>query len=134
MDQGTSEVLHKDTIEEERCLALCNVLILSNVLNKVNPGAVCKLLLKTLGPFENANSPNSFTTQENSPEKGTDKPNPSVLTQKIGIYENPIADLVRRRPEFLQATPQKLLPKINFFSRFTGISEIGAAFCESLVF
>ncbi|KAL6524467.1 hypothetical protein OROHE_016138 [Orobanche hederae] len=69
MDQGTSEALHKEPMEEERCLALCNGLILSNVLNKVNPGSICKFL-KTLGPSENANSPNSFTTQENSPEKG----------------------------------------------------------------
>ncbi|KAL6543104.1 hypothetical protein OROHE_010624 [Orobanche hederae] len=42
MDQGTSEALHKEPMEEERCLALCNGLILSNVLNKVNPGAVYK--------------------------------------------------------------------------------------------
>ncbi|KAL6543103.1 Kinesin-like protein KIN-14F [Orobanche hederae] len=45
MDQGTSEALHKEPMEEERCLALCNGLILSNVLNKVNPGAVYKYVL-----------------------------------------------------------------------------------------
>ncbi|KAL6547481.1 hypothetical protein OROMI_002462 [Orobanche minor] len=42
MDQDTSEALHKEPMEEERYLALCNGLILSNILNKVNPGAVCK--------------------------------------------------------------------------------------------
>ncbi|KAF2298098.1 hypothetical protein GH714_014055 [Hevea brasiliensis] len=42
MDQGASATLPKDPSEEEFCLALRNGLILCNVLNKVNPGAVLK--------------------------------------------------------------------------------------------
>lgn len=44
MDQGAWEVLSKQPSEEEFCLALRNGLILCNVLNKVNPGAVHKVV------------------------------------------------------------------------------------------
>lgn len=44
MDQGAWEVLPKQPSEEEFCLALRNGLILCNVLNKVNPGAVHKVV------------------------------------------------------------------------------------------
>ncbi|KAJ9173861.1 hypothetical protein P3X46_016954 [Hevea brasiliensis] len=44
MDQGASATLPKDPSEEEFCLALRNGLILCNVLNKVNPGAVLKVV------------------------------------------------------------------------------------------
>ncbi|KAM7277554.1 hypothetical protein ACFE04_004688 [Oxalis oulophora] len=42
MDNGASGTLPKEPSEEEFCLALRNGLILCNVLNKVNPGAVHK--------------------------------------------------------------------------------------------
>ncbi|KAK6934651.1 Calponin homology domain, partial [Dillenia turbinata] len=44
MDQGASATLPKEPSEEELCLALRNGLILCNVLNKVNPGAVLKVV------------------------------------------------------------------------------------------
>ncbi|KAK6947127.1 Calponin homology domain [Dillenia turbinata] len=44
MDQGASATLPKEPSEEEFCLALRNGLILCNVLNKVNPGAVLKVV------------------------------------------------------------------------------------------
>lgn len=44
MEQGASEVLPEEPSEEEFCLALRNGLILCNVLNKVNPGAVLKVV------------------------------------------------------------------------------------------
>ncbi|XP_031264002.1 kinesin-like protein KIN-14F [Pistacia vera] len=44
MDQGASGVLPKEPSEEEFRLALRNGLILCNVLNKVNPGAVLKVV------------------------------------------------------------------------------------------
>ncbi|KAK4491801.1 hypothetical protein RD792_002577 [Penstemon davidsonii] len=44
MDQGASEVLPKEPMEEQFSLALRNGLILCNVLNKVNPGAVHKVV------------------------------------------------------------------------------------------
>ncbi|KAL2475968.1 Kinesin KP1 [Abeliophyllum distichum] len=44
MDHGASGVLPKEPAEEEFCLALRNGLILCNVLNKVNPGAVYKVV------------------------------------------------------------------------------------------
>ncbi|KAK9152324.1 hypothetical protein Syun_010633 [Stephania yunnanensis] len=44
MDHGASEVLQEEPSEEEFCLALRNGLILCNVLNKVNPGAVSKVV------------------------------------------------------------------------------------------
>ncbi|KAL8462126.1 hypothetical protein ACS0TY_032472 [Phlomoides rotata] len=44
MDHGASEVLPREPTEEEFCLALRNGLILCNVLNKVNPGAVHKVV------------------------------------------------------------------------------------------
>ncbi|PSS14296.1 Kinesin-like protein [Actinidia chinensis var. chinensis] len=44
MDQGASEALPKEPSEEEFCLAIRNGLILCNVLNKVNPGAVHKVV------------------------------------------------------------------------------------------
>ncbi|KAL3508328.1 hypothetical protein ACH5RR_027729 [Cinchona calisaya] len=44
MDQGASEVLPKEPTDEEFCMALRNGLILCNVLNKVNPGAVHKVV------------------------------------------------------------------------------------------
>ncbi|GFQ03336.1 hypothetical protein PHJA_002477400 [Phtheirospermum japonicum] len=53
------------------------------------------------------------------------KPN-SVLNflQKQGFSKSQIADLVRGRPHFLLSNPEKsILPKIQFFSRFTGVSQ-----------
>lgn len=44
MDQGAWAALPKDPSEEDFCLALRNGLILCNVLNKVNPGAVLKVV------------------------------------------------------------------------------------------
>ncbi|KAI3466388.1 hypothetical protein Pfo_023051 [Paulownia fortunei] len=44
MDQGASEALPKEPTEEDFRLALRNGLILCNVLNKVNPGAVHKVV------------------------------------------------------------------------------------------
>ncbi|KAL6275368.1 hypothetical protein ACE6H2_018969 [Prunus campanulata] len=44
MDYGASETLSKEPSEEEFRLALRNGLILCNVLNKVNPGAVLKVV------------------------------------------------------------------------------------------
>ncbi|XP_048235621.1 kinesin-like protein KIN-14F isoform X2 [Ricinus communis] len=44
MDKGASATLPKEPSEEEFCLALRNGLILCNVLNKVNPGAVLKVV------------------------------------------------------------------------------------------
>ncbi|XP_022139575.1 kinesin-like protein KIN-14F isoform X2 [Momordica charantia] len=44
MDHGASGVLSNEPSEEEFCLALRNGLILCNVLNKVNPGAVLKVV------------------------------------------------------------------------------------------
>ncbi|KAI4366209.1 hypothetical protein MLD38_022114 [Melastoma candidum] len=44
MDSGASATLPKEPSEEEFCLALRNGLILCNVLNKVNPGAVHKVV------------------------------------------------------------------------------------------
>ncbi|XP_040987527.1 kinesin-like protein KIN-14F [Juglans microcarpa x Juglans regia] len=44
MDHGASATLPKEASEEEFCLALRNGLILCNVLNKVNPGAVLKVV------------------------------------------------------------------------------------------
>ncbi|KAL9382883.1 hypothetical protein Peur_023206 [Populus x canadensis] len=44
MDKGASRTLPKEPSEEEFCLALRNGLILCNVLNKVNPGAVLKVV------------------------------------------------------------------------------------------
>lgn len=44
MDQGASESLPKEPTEEEFCLALRNGLILCNVLNRVNPRAVLKVV------------------------------------------------------------------------------------------
>ncbi|XP_052207437.1 kinesin-like protein KIN-14F [Diospyros lotus] len=44
MDQGAWEVLPKEPSEEDFCLALRNGLVLCNVLNKVNPGAVLKVV------------------------------------------------------------------------------------------
>lgn len=43
MDYGASETLSKEPSEEEFRLSLRNGLILCNVLNKVNPGAVLKV-------------------------------------------------------------------------------------------
>ncbi|KAK9024803.1 hypothetical protein V6N11_004956 [Hibiscus sabdariffa] len=50
MDQGASESLPKEPSEEEFCLALRNGLILCNVLNKVNPGAVLKIVENPIIP------------------------------------------------------------------------------------
>ncbi|WOL12088.1 hypothetical protein Cni_G20852 [Canna indica] len=44
MDQAASETLPEEPTEEEFCLALRNGLILCNVLNQVNPGAVPKVV------------------------------------------------------------------------------------------
>ncbi|GMJ02890.1 kinesin-like protein 1, ARABIDOPSIS KINESIN-LIKE PROTEIN 1 [Hibiscus trionum] len=50
MGQGASESLPKEPTEEEFCLALRNGLILCNVLNKVNPGAVPKIVENPIIP------------------------------------------------------------------------------------
>ncbi|KAE8731493.1 Kinesin KP1 [Hibiscus syriacus] len=50
MEQGASESLPKEPTEEEFCLALRNGLILCNVLNKVNPGAVLKIVENPIIP------------------------------------------------------------------------------------
>ncbi|KAE8713739.1 Kinesin KP1 [Hibiscus syriacus] len=50
VDQGASESLPKEPSEEEFCLALRNGLILCNVLNKVNPGAVPKIVENPIIP------------------------------------------------------------------------------------
>ncbi|XVF77000.1 hypothetical protein PTKIN_Ptkin14bG0004900 [Pterospermum kingtungense] len=52
MDQGASETLPKEPSEEEFCLALRNGLILCNVLNKVNPGAVLKVVENPIIPVQ----------------------------------------------------------------------------------
>jgi len=44
MDNVASSSLSKQPSEEEFCLALRNGLILCNVLNKINPGAVFKVV------------------------------------------------------------------------------------------
>jgi len=44
MDNSASSSLSKEPSEEEFCLALRNGLILCNVLNRVNPGAVVKVV------------------------------------------------------------------------------------------
>ncbi|ESQ37545.1 hypothetical protein EUTSA_v10002379mg [Eutrema salsugineum] len=44
MDQGAAETLPEKPSEEEFCLTLRNGLILCNVLNKVNPGSVLKVV------------------------------------------------------------------------------------------
>ena len=44
MDQRATESLPKEPYEKEFCLAIRNGLILCNVLKKVNPGAVLKVL------------------------------------------------------------------------------------------
>lgn len=51
MDQGAWAALPKDPSEEDFCLALRNGLILCNVLNKVNPGAVLKVLFPPSIPY-----------------------------------------------------------------------------------
>ncbi|GFZ12695.1 kinesin-like protein 1 [Actinidia rufa] len=48
MDQCALEVLPKEPSEEELCLSIRNGLILCNVLNKVNPGAVHKVVENTV--------------------------------------------------------------------------------------
>ncbi|KAE8654158.1 Kinesin KP1 [Hibiscus syriacus] len=50
MEQDASESLPKEPTEEEFCLALRNGLILCNVLNKVNPGAVLKIVENPIIP------------------------------------------------------------------------------------
>ncbi|KAL4309482.1 hypothetical protein GQ457_01G006230 [Hibiscus cannabinus] len=50
MGQGASESLPKEPTEEEFCLALRNGLILCSVLNKVNPGAVLKIVENPIIP------------------------------------------------------------------------------------
>lgn len=52
MDHGAPAVLPKEPTEEEFCLALRNGLILCNVLNKVNPGAVHKVPSMILPAYE----------------------------------------------------------------------------------
>ncbi|KAL6954983.1 Kinesin-like protein KIN-14F, partial [Sarracenia purpurea var. burkii] len=54
MDQGASEVLPREPAEEEFCLALRNGLILCNVLNKVNPGAVLKVVENPITDVQSA--------------------------------------------------------------------------------
>ncbi|GFZ12697.1 kinesin-like protein 1 [Actinidia rufa] len=48
MDQCALEVLPKEPSEEELCLSIRNGLILCNVLNKINPGAVHKVVENTV--------------------------------------------------------------------------------------
>ncbi|XAR67331.1 Minus-end-directed kinesin ATPase [Bertholletia excelsa] len=57
MDQGASEVLPKEPSEEEFCLALRNGLILCNVLNKVNPGAVHKVVENPIVDVQSTEGP-----------------------------------------------------------------------------
>ncbi|KAK6269429.1 hypothetical protein POUND7_006534 [Theobroma cacao] len=52
MDQGASESLPREPSEEEFCLSLRNGLILCNVLNKVNPGAVLKVVENPIIPVQ----------------------------------------------------------------------------------
>ncbi|XWS51691.1 hypothetical protein CRYUN_Cryun11dG0005200 [Craigia yunnanensis] len=52
MDQGASQSLPKEPSEEEFCLSLHNGLILCNVLNKVNPGAVLKIVENPIIPVQ----------------------------------------------------------------------------------
>ncbi|XP_060972774.1 kinesin-like protein KIN-14F [Cannabis sativa] len=52
MDYGASETLSKEPSEEEFCLSLRNGLILCNVLNKVNPGAVLKVVENPIIPIQ----------------------------------------------------------------------------------
>ncbi|PON60223.1 Kinesin-like protein [Trema orientale] len=52
MDHGASETLSKEPSEEEFCLSLRNGLILCNVLNKVNPGAVLKVVENPIIPIQ----------------------------------------------------------------------------------
>ncbi|XP_062078987.1 kinesin-like protein KIN-14F [Humulus lupulus] len=54
MDYGASETLSKEPSEEEFCLSLRNGLILCNVLNKVNPGAVLKVVENPIIPIQSA--------------------------------------------------------------------------------
>ncbi|TYJ48923.1 hypothetical protein E1A91_A01G098200v1 [Gossypium mustelinum] len=58
MDQVAMEFLPKDPSEEEFRRALCNGFILCNVLNKVNPGAVPKVVKASMTSSEAAESPN----------------------------------------------------------------------------
>lgn len=51
MDHGAAEVLPTEPSEEHFCLSLRNGLILCNVLNKVNPGAIPKVLFFCLNSF-----------------------------------------------------------------------------------
>lgn len=43
MDEAAAESLQENPSEDEFCLALRNGLVLCNVLNRVNPGAVSKV-------------------------------------------------------------------------------------------
>ncbi|KAL6500377.1 hypothetical protein OROHE_025743 [Orobanche hederae] len=53
-----------------------------------------------------------------------DKPNANLnFLEKHGFTKTQISDLVRRSPKFLLSKPEKFLPKIDFFSQFTGISK-----------
>ncbi|GFQ07223.1 dead-box ATP-dependent RNA helicase 46 [Phtheirospermum japonicum] len=68
---------------------------------------------------------NAITASKKLHFDSPDKPN-SVLNflQKKGFTKTQIADLVKGRPQFLLSNPEKsLLPKIRFFSRFTGVSQ-----------
>lgn len=54
MDHGASSALPKEPSEEDFCLALRNGLILCNVLNKVNPGAVLKVVDNSVIPVQSS--------------------------------------------------------------------------------
>ncbi|KAJ6800520.1 kinesin-like protein KIN-14F isoform X2 [Iris pallida] len=56
MDRGASKGLPEYPSEEEFCLALRNGLILCNVLNKVNPGAVPKVVENPVLTFESTDA------------------------------------------------------------------------------
>lgn len=58
MDCGAMEIPLEELSEEEFCLALRNGLILCNVLNKVNPGAVPKVFERVM--FDNRDNLSYF--------------------------------------------------------------------------
>ena len=78
MDQGAWASLPKDPSEEDFCLSLRNGLILCNVLNKVNPGAVLKVLFPLSIPL--------FLTHQ----KKNRFPNWVSFLLSIQVVENPI--------------------------------------------
>ncbi|KAK7299901.1 hypothetical protein RJT34_10730 [Clitoria ternatea] len=57
MDEGACASLSKEPSEEQFCMALRNGLILCNVLNKVNPGSVLKVVENPLLPLQSSDAP-----------------------------------------------------------------------------